>query len=217
MKEDAKVYTDAIADYIQMSGDYVMIESDNMDMPTYLNLVHDALCEHLDKTVHIQDLYRDADGNYTDKFEASKQTQVALDEYCMLHGVDRSKVNLLDIEEYNGDHNVSEASYIIGEDEVEDSEAKLQRIKDTRIDTLGLYMDTNKMEITLMALPQNYMQFIQGKVNRDGKGYNVWFKDTLGYLNSEMKGALYQTKSYLQSEDVQIIQQLYLQFFKNRK
>lgn len=217
VKEDAKVYTDAIADYIQMSGDYVMIESDNMDMPTYLNLVHDALCEHLDKTVHIQDLYRDADGNYTDKFEASKQTQVALDEYCMLHGVDRSKVNLLDIEEYNGDHNVSEASYIIGEDEVEDSEAKLQRIKDTRIDTLGLYMDTNKMEITLMALPQNYMQFIQGKVNRDGKGYNVWFKDTLGYLNSEMKGALYQTKSYLQSEDVQIIQQLYLQFFKNRK
>lgn len=217
VKEDAKVYTDAIADYIQMSGDYVMIESDNMDMPTYLNLVHDALCEHLDKTVHIQDLYRDADGNYTDKFEASKQTQVALDEYCMLHGVDRSKVNLLNIEEYNGDHNVSEASYIIGEDEVEDSEAKLQRIKDTRIDTLGLYMDTNKMEITLMALPQNYMQFIQGKVNRDGKGYNVWFKDTLGYLNSEMKGALYQTKSYLQSEDVQIIQQLYLQFFKNRK
>lgn len=217
VKEDAKVYTDAIADYIQMSGDYVMIESDNMDMPTYLNLVHDALCKHLDKTVHIQDLYRDADGNYTDKFEASKQTQVALDEYCMLHGVDRSKVNLLDIEEYNGDHNVSEASYIIGEDEVEDSEAKLQRIKDTRIDTLGLYMDTNKMEITLMALPQNYMQFIQGKVNRDGKGYNVWFKDTLGYLNSEMKGALYQTKSYLQSEDVQIIQQLYLQFFKNRK
>ena len=217
VKEDAKVYTDAIADYIQMSGDYVMIESDNMGMPTYLNLVHDALCEYLDKTVHIQDLYRDADGNYTDKFEASKQTQVALDEYCMLHGVDRSKVNLLDIEEYNGDHNVSEASYIIGEDEVEDSEAKLQRIKDTRIDTLGLYMDTNKMEITLMALPQNYMQFIQGKVNRDGKGYNVWFKDTLGYLNSEKKGALYQTKSYLRSEDVQIIQQLYLQFFKNRK
>lgn len=217
VKEDAKVYTDAIADYIQMSGDYVMIESDNMDMSTYLSLVHDALCEHLDKTVHIQDLYRDADGNYIDKFEASKQTQVALDEYCMLHGVDRSKVNLLDIEEYNGDHNVSEASYIIGEAEVEDSEAKLQRIKDTRIDTLGLYMDTNKMEITLMALPQNYMQFIQGKVNRDGKGYNVWFKDTLGYLNSEKKGALYQTKSYLQSEDVQIIQQLYLQFFKNRK
>lgn len=217
VKEDANVYTDAIADYIQMSGDYTMIESDHMDMPTYLNLVHDALCEYLDKTVHIQDLYKDTDGRYTDKFEASKQTQVALDEYCMLHGVDRSKVNLLDIEEYNGDHNVSEASYIIGEDEEEDSEAKLQRIKDTRIDTLGLYMDTDKMEITLMALPQNYMQFIQGRVNRDGKGYNVWFKDTLGYLNAEKKGALYQTKSYLQSEDVQIVQQLYLQFFKNKK
>lgn len=217
VKEDAKDYTEAISDYIQMSGDYAMIKSDNMDISTYLSLVHDALCEYLDKTVHIQDLYKDADGKYTDKFEASGQTQVALDEYCMLHGVDRSKVNLLDIEEYNGEHNIAEASYIIGEDEAEDSEAKLQRIKDTRIDTLGLYMDTNKMEITLMALPQNYMQFIQGKVNKESKGYNVWFKDTLGYLNPEKKGALYQTKSYLRSEDVQTIQQLYLQFFKNKK
>lgn len=217
VKEDAKDYTEAISDYIQMSDDYAMIKSDNMDISTYLSLVHDALCEYLDKTVHIQDLYKDADGKYTDKFEASGQTQVALDEYCMLHGVDRSKVNLLDIEEYNGEHNIAEASYIIGEDEAEDSEAKLQRIKDTRIDTLGLYMDTNKMEITLMALPQNYMQFIQGKVNKESKGYNVWFKDTLGYLNPEKKGALYQTKSYLRSEDVQTIQQLYLQFFKNKK
>lgn len=217
VKEDAKVYTEAISDYIQSSGDYAMIESEHMDIPTYLSLVHDALCKYLDKTVHIQDLYKDADGKYTDKFEASGQTQVALDEYCMLHGVDRSKVNLLDIEEYNGDHNVSEASYIIGEDEVEDSEAKLQRIKDTRIDTLGLYMDTNKMEITLMALPPNYMQFIQSKVNREGKGYNVWFKDTLGYLDANKVGALYQTQSYLKSEDVQLIQQLYLQFFKNKQ
>ena len=217
VQEDAKVYTEAISDYIQLSDDYMMITSENMSISDYLNLVHDALCEYLDKTVHIQDLYKDADGKYTDKFEASKQTQVALDEYCMLHGVDRSKVNLLDIEEYNGEHNIAEASYIIGEEEVEDSEAKLQRIKDTRIDTLGLYMDTNKMEITLMALPQNYMQFIQGKVNKESKGYNVWFKDTLGYLNPEKKGALYQTKSYLKSEDVQIIQQLYLQFFKNKK
>ena len=217
VQEDAKVYTEAISDYIQLSDDYMMITSENMSTSGYLNLVHDALCEYLDKTVHIQDLYKDADGKYTDKFEASKQTQVALDEYCKLHGVDRSKVNLLDIEEYNGEHNIAEASYIIGEDEVEDSEAKLQRIKDTRIDTLGLYMDTNKMEITLMALPQNYMQFIQGKVSKESKGYNVWFKDTLGYLNPEKKGALYQTKSYLKSEDVQIIQQLYLQFFKNKK
>lgn len=217
VKEDAKVYTNAINDYIQMSGDYMMIESENMDISTYLDLVHDALCEYLDKTVHIQDLYKDADGKYVDKFEASGKTQTALDEYCMLHGVDRSKVNLLDIEEYSGEHNIAEASYIIGEDDVEDSEAKLQRIKDTRIDTLGLYMDTDKMEITLMALPQNYMQFIQSKVNRESIGYNVWFKDTLGYLNPEKKGALYQTKSYLKSEDVQIIQQLYLQFFKNKK
>ena len=69
----------------------------------------------------------------------------------------------------------------------------------------------------LMALPPNYMQFIQSKVNREGKGYNVWFKDTLGYLDANKVGALYQTQSYLKSEDVQLIQQLYLQFFKNKQ
>ena len=70
----------------------------------------------------------------------------------------------MDIEEYVGDGKVTDASFIIGDDDddIEDgaSEDKLQRIKDTRIDTLGMYVDTDKMEIFLMALPPEYMAFI---------------------------------------------------------
>ena len=219
VKEDAKEYSSAISDYITGSGDYQMIQSDNMSMNEYLDMVHDAVCQHLDKTVHIQDLYKDDEGNYVDSFEPSKSTQEAITQYCMLHGVDRSKVDLKDIEEYTGgEGGLSAADSILADDYDEtDSEAKLQHIKDTRIDTLGLYMDSDKMEVTLMALPQNYMKFIQDRVNRDHKGYQVIFKDTLGLLNPEKKGGLYITQSWLSSENINIIQKLYLQYFKSAK
>lgn len=219
VKEDAKEYSSAISDYITGSGDYQMIQSDNMSMSEYLDMVHDAICQHLDKTVHIQDLYKDEEGNYVDSFEPSKSTQEAITQYCMLHGVDRSKVDLKDIEEYTGgEGGLAAADSILADDYDEtDSEAKLQHIKDTRIDTLGLYMDSDKMEITLMALPQNYMKFIQDRVNRDHKGYQVIFKDTLGLLNPEKKGGLYITQSWLSSENINIIQKLYLQYFKSAK
>ena len=219
VKEDAKEYSNAISDYITGSGDYQMIQSDNMSMSEYLDMVHDAICQHLDKTVHIQDLYKDEEGNYVDSFEPSKSTQEAITQYCMLHGVDRSKVDLKDIEEYTGgEGGLAAADSILSDDYDEtDSEAKLQHIKDTRIDTLGLYMDSDKMEVTLMALPQNYMKFIQDRVNRDHKGYQVIFKDTLGLLNPEKKGGLYITQSWLSSENINIIQKLYLQYFKSAK
>lgn len=219
VKEDAKEYSNAISDYITSSDDYQMLQSDNMSMSEYLDMVHDAICQHLDKTVHIQDLYKDEEGNYVDSFEPSKSTQEAITQYCMLHGVDRSKVDLKDIEEYTGgEGGLAAADSILADDYDEtDSEAKLQHIKDTRIDTLGLYMDSDKMEITLMALPQNYMKFIQDRVNRDHKGYQVIFKDTLGLLNPEKKGGLYITQSWLSSENINIIQKLYLQYFKSAK
>ena len=219
VKEDAKEYSNAISDYITCSGDYQMLQSDNMSMSEYLDMVHDAICQHLDKTVHMQDLYKDEEGNYVDSFEPSKSTQEAITQYCMLHGVDRSKVDLKDIEEYTGgEGGLAAADSILADDYDEtDSEAKLQHIKDTRIDTLGLYIDSDKMEITLMALPQNYMKFIQDRVNRDHKGYQVIFKDTLGLLNPEKKGGLYITQSWLSSENINIIQKLYLQYFKSAK
>ena len=219
VKEDSKEYTVGISDYIQDSGDYAMIHADNMEMCDYLKIVEPAIVSYLDKHYHIQGLYKNEDGKFVDEFTPAKTTQEAISQYCMLHGVDRTLVNLKDIEEYTDTGNVASADYIIGEDYDEEatSEEKLQRIKDTRIDTLGLYMDTDKMEVTLMALPPQYMSFIQQRVNREKNGYQVIFKDTLGILDKDKIGALYITQSWLSSETINTIQQLYLQYFKSTK
>ena len=133
----------------------------------------------------------------------------------MLHNVDRSNVNLLDIEEYTAsDNNMAEASAIYEDYEDDENEDKLQKIKDTRIDTLGLYLDTSNMEITLLAVPPQYMTFIQQRTNKDSNGYHISFKDTNGVLNQERKGQVYSTNAYLASSEINTIQELYLQYFK---
>lgn len=217
IKDDVKMYEEGISNYIQESGDFVMIQSDGMQEGEYLSLVEGALCEYLDKHYHIQSLYK-VDGVPVSKFEALSDTQQMLDQFCMLHNTDRSKINLLNIEEYDS----SSSSVLSGEVEYEDdselsSEEKLQRIKDTRIDTLGLYLDTDKMEVTLLAVPPNYMTFIQQRVNRDERGYRVMFKDSNGVLNPNLIGGLYRTESFLTSEMVNTIQNMYLQYFNSLK
>lgn len=213
VKTDAECYKSSIAKYISEHEP----ESDDTDITEYLYANHDSICEYLDKTVHIQDLYKNESGEYINDFKPSKETQSVLTQYCMLHGVDRSLVNLNNIEEYSGNATVADASSIVGEDDEGDSEDKLQKIKDTRIDTLGLYMDTNKMEVTLMIVPPAYMKFIQDRCNRDGNGYKIYFKDTLGIQDSSKKGALYSVNAYLTSEEIKVIQQMYLQYFKSQR
>ena len=217
VKVDSKEYSNAISDYIQESGDFTMIESEHMSMSNYLDLVHDNVVAYLDEHAHIQGLYKDPEGNYVDSFTPAKDTQGILDQYCMLHNVDRTKVDLKNIEDVDvsGNAGMSDADSILldYDDDSEDAD-KLQRIKDTRIDTLGLYLDTDKMEVTLLALPQNYMSFIQQRTNKDGNGYHIVFKDSFGYLNKDSIGQLYSTNAYLSSGELNTIQNLYLQYFK---
>ena len=217
-KEDSKIYGEALSEYMQ--EEYGEVNA--LGIQQYLFNNETVICKWLDEHYHIQGLLKNDDGTFVEDFDfkPAKTTQEAIDQFCMLHATNRASINILDIEEYSGSGNVQEASFIIGEDDYDDeatSEEKLQRIKDTRIDTLGLYMDTDKSEITLMVLPQQYMSFIQQRVNREGKGYQVWFKDTLGLIDPNKKGALYVTQSWLTSDNIQTVQQLYLQYFKNQR
>ena len=50
------------------------------------------------------------------------------------------------------------------------------------------------------------MDLIQSKVNRDGEGYKIRFKDCDA-------GKLYDCEAWLKSEDVNFIQQIYLTYF----
>ena len=217
-KEDSKIYPEAMSEYLQEDYNEINVYG----IQTYLSNCEDVICKWLDSHYHIQGLLKNEDGTFVEDFEfkPATSTQDAITQYCMLHGVDRSKVNLKDIEEYKGGSNINDSSCVLSDYEDDSdltSEEKLQHIKDTRIDTLGLYLDTDKMEITLMALPNQFMNFIQQRVNREEKGYRVFIKDTLGLYDVNKKGALYSTKSWLASEDIQLIQQLYLRYFKTRQ
>lgn len=208
--EDASFYPKAIKVYFDAKG----VAEPTSDM---LIAEESELCAFMDANYHIQGLFRDESGVPVLTFKPSKVTQEVITQYCMLHATDRSKINLLDMEEYTGEGGLSEAQYIIGEDDDDyepTSEEKLQRIKDTRIDTLGMYVDTDKMEIYLMALPSEYMAFLQKRVNHDNRGYRVWFKDSRGLMDASKPGALYLTNSWLDSSEINIVQELYLQFFK---
>lgn len=211
IKTDSKLYTQGIKEFASGFG---VAEPDSAFL-----LENEAnLCTYLDNRYHIQGLFRDADGNPITSFSPSKETQEAIDQYCMLHTTDRSKVDLLNLEEYVGEGTVADAQYIIGEDDEDDSpatsEEKRQKIKDTRIDTLGMYVDTEKMEVFLMALPPQYMNFLKQKVNHSQDGYRVWFKDSRGYMDANRVGALYLTNSWLASSEINLVQELYLQFFR---
>ena len=211
VKEDAKEYSNAISDYITESGDYAMIQSEKMQMSDYLDMTHDVICKYLDKHIHIQDLYKDENGNYVDTFEPAKTTQDAITQYCMLHGVDRSSINLLDIEEV--DTSARSASDVEGyldysDEEEADSEAKRQALIDSRVFNLGLYLDVENKEIYLRYVPTAYMNLIRQYSNKEQKGYRIYFKD---FENNK----LYKCDAWLESANIHTVQDIYLSYFKN--
>lgn len=213
VKTDVKLYAECISDYITESDDYMELQG-GMSLEDYLSCYEDGICKFMNERAHISCLYRDPEtGKPVDSFEQIKTTQGSLDQFCMLHGVDRSKVNLLDIEEAT-----SSAPTVLDADDEDDYDNsvgnRLQQIKDNRIDMLGIFMDTNEMTITLQVVPKQYMDFIRSKTNREGKGYKVMFKDTNGLVNSEKAGAVYSTEVYLPSDEVSVIQTMYLQYLK---
>lgn len=140
-------------------------------------------------------------------------TQSALDQFCILHGVDRGMVNLLDIPEVD----ITQADEVTtsGTDfiDFEGDGVDKQKAMDVRVDTLGMYVDTEEKRVILLYPTVAYLRFIESKVNRREDGYSVVFKDTYGLINPNEKGKLYETPAYLASSEIQTIQSLYLQFF----
>lgn len=140
-------------------------------------------------------------------------TQSALDQFCILHGVDRGMVNLLDIPEVD----ITQADEVAtsGTDfiDFEGDGVDKQKAMDIRVDTLGMYVDTEEKRVILLYPTVAYLRFIESKVNRREDGYSVVFKDTYGLINPNEKGKLHKTPAYLASSELQTIQSLYLQFF----
>ena len=79
-------------------------------------------------------------------------------------------------------------------------------MKQEIIDVIKKYIEIDEKEVLLRVVPNNYMQFIRQHANTEGKGYKIKFKDCEKKLWLE-------TKCYLESEDINIIQEMYIKYF----
>lgn len=203
VKEDSEIYSEVVSSWEQ--DDFQEVHE--VGEASYLSTYYNGIVKNLEER-YISDLYC-VDGVYQPISPISSDTQEAIDIFCKLHKIDRSLINIESIEEQETSGLlVDDSDYDYGFDEELDTEEKIQRMIDSRVDTLGMYLDTdNKMVICLLCDAQ-YMNFIQSHVNRDGDGYKIRFKDN-------QKNMLYDTQAWLSSENIPIIQQMYIQYMKS--
>ena len=74
-----------------------------------------------------------------------------------------------------------------------------------------MYLDVDEKTVYLQMIPiAKYMTFIKAHSNMNKEGYNIVFKDCI-------HGNTHMTQSYIKSADINIIQSMYLQYFKEQK
>lgn len=101
--------------------------------------------------------------------------------------------------------NLVNTSFNMDEDEDEMSMAEKQRVRDLRIETLGLYLDIDEKTVYLKLVPKYFLDIIKGRTNMEGVGYNIVFVDSVKKTN-------YTTKSYLDSGSIEDIQSMYITY-----
>lgn len=204
LSEDKGYYEDVINGWLTESYQ----EAQGLSVQEFLRTYKDDILNDL-SMCHITGLYMDGD-NICTSFDKTKDTQQAITDFCMLHGVDRSKVNLLNIPDATESAVDSESTNVNYDyyDEDDESVFDKQKAIDTRIDTLGLYLDVQEKMIMLKMLPAEYMTFIKSKSYKGSGDYKIRFKDC-----SSMRW--FDTDFYIMSEDINTIQQLYIRYFNS--
>lgn len=199
IKQDSSHYEKGVTEY--------MSEHPFDSSPDYLR----GMESYLDKTYHIQRVLLDDEGGLIRSFKPASETQSALTQYCLLHDVDRFKVNLQSIEEFNAEASMNKVGSmeITPEDEDTITDDEKQRRKDLRVDTLGMYVDTELKIVTVLFIEPQYMNFLRSHCNTNGEGYQLYIKD-----NNQRR--LLRTQVWLASSEVSIIQDMYIQYFNSK-
>lgn len=171
--------------------------------------------EDLRSVYHIQGTITDSEGNLITDVPKTSDTQEAIDYFCMLHNVDRSKVNVLSI----ADVDVKESTNALGgtdyddeeESEEEQTRQQLERLINDRIQTLGLYVDYENKEISCLMLPSSWLQLIKQHTvpkDTDNTACNLIFID---YKNKQK----YTTQVAVPTKEIMSIQSIYMAYFKS--
>lgn len=137
-------------------------------------------------------------------------TQDAIDAFCAIYGIDRSKINILSIPEI--DESSSQALAMSDTDLFDEDEdniaSALENAISQRIEMLGMYVNTREKWVKMLLVPDNYMQFIKKRTVPEGSGgYRVMFRD----VNKKID---YETKVELMSSEIPLIQSMYINLLK---
>ena len=170
--------------------------------------------ESLRPKYHIEGTIIDSEGNVVEKVAKPGDTQEAIDLFCMLHNIDRNKINVLNIKDIDVSSSTSGGSsdgINYGEDDF-DEEAELaikkQQAIDTRIKTLGLYTDFEKRTITCLLAPPAVMGLIKSRTQPLGTSPNAYRVQFVDF--NEHK--LYTTEREISTKEVTAIQSIYIQY-----
>lgn len=170
--------------------------------------------ETLRSVYHIQGTIIDAEGNTITDVPKTSDTQEAIDYFCMLHNVDRSKVNVLSIEEVDlssqgGSIDMSDSSSDYEDDEEALRKQREQLIND-RIQTLGMYVDYDNHIITGLVMPSQWMGILKQHVVPKGTSDLNCELMLIDFANQKK----YTTIFEVPTKEISAIQNIYLMYLK---
>lgn len=202
VKGDTKAYMGVLDKGIISDEDYDFLKN-----KMYFSC--DFVDEDYKPTLEIKDCLRKA----VESKKYNLDTQDAIDAFCMFHNIDRSKVNILSIPDVDVSSSsiggTLDSSYF--DDDEEDTASMLEVAINNRINTLGMYLDVDNKTLKALLVPDNYMQFIKSHTTKEGSGgYRLYFRDMANQTD-------YITPCEIMPKDVNIIQTMYIQYFKSLK
>lgn len=202
VKGDTKAYMGVLDKGIISDEDYDFLKN-----KMYFSC--DFVDEDYKPTLEIKDCLRKA----VESKKYNLDTQDAIDAFCMFHNIDRSKVNILSIPDVDVSSSPNggtlDSSYF--DDDEEDTASMLEVAINNRINTLGMYLDVDNKTLKALLVPDNYMQFIKSHTTKEGSGgYRLYFRDMANQTD-------YITPCEIMPKDVNIIQTMYIQYFKSLK
>ena len=178
------------------------------DAKYYKEVLEDS---SLREIYHIQGTVIDSEGNVISDVPKTSDTQEAITYFCMLHNVDRTKIDVKSIEEVDAQSqggSLGDISY----DEEENNEEALQRQKEQliidRLQTLGMYVDYDAKVVTCLLMKPEWMNLM--KTHLVPKGTSESNLDLmLINFNPQQK---YSTAYEVPTKEISAIQEIYLKF-----
>lgn len=168
--------------------------------------------EDLRETYHIKGSIVDSEGNIITSVPKTSDTQEAITYFCMLHNVDRSKVDIKSISDVEVKQSAQALDYGDESEGYEDEYEKLKKQKEdmitARIQMLGMYADFDNKTVTCLLLPNDWLNLIKSHTVPLDKAVNAYKLMFIDYKNQKM----YETMVAIPSSEISAVQAIYTRY-----